>query len=188
MTHGLPDSLAPNHTSLTVPGGFDTEPFFTGEAGLFEVRLGQNGVDDKALLALAAQMRGQGRRVVGHVQIKGEPLGDCHCREMHLIDLASGARVQISENRGSQARGCHLDWSALMQVAGQLEIDLLSRPDVLIINRFGRAEAEGKGMRGAIETALSLDIPVIIGVRSDYAEVWEAFHAGMAQKVSLRAS
>ncbi len=75
-----------------------------------------------------------------------------------------------------------------MQVAGQLESDLLSCPDVLIINRFGRAEAEGKGMRGAIETALTLDIPVIIGVRRDYVEVWETFHGGMAQKVSLRAS
>lgn len=186
MPQVSPNGLIPNRDTSAAPGGFDSEPFFSGAAGLFEVRLGQNGVDDKSLLALAAQLRGQGRRVLGHVQIKGEALGECRCREMHLIDLASGERIRISENRGAQARGCHLDWSALMQIAGQLEADLLSCPDILIINRFGRAEAEGKGMRGAIETALSLDIPVIIGVRRDYAEVWDAFHAGLAKKVTLR--
>jgi len=187
MSHVQPTTALEPHRQLTVPGSFDTEPFFAPDAGLFEIRLGKDGVDDTTLLALAAQLRGQGRHVLGHIQIKGEPLGACSCREMSLIDLASGAHIPISENRGAQARGCHLDWSALMQVAAQTEADLLTGPDILIVNRFGRAEAEGKGMRGAIVKALGLGVPVIVGVRREYGEVWDAFHAGLAQKVLLRA-
>ncbi len=43
MSHIPPSALIQTRTPSMVPGGFDTESFFGGAAGLFEVRLGQNG-------------------------------------------------------------------------------------------------------------------------------------------------
>ena len=164
---------------------FDTEQFFGTDAGLFSVDLGRSGASDQTLRALANQMRYEQRDVLGHIQIKGTANGKCKCREMYLVDLSSGDLVQISENRGNHARGCHLDWSTLADIAMSVEADLSRAPDILIINRFGRAEAAGKGMRPAIEKALSMKIPIIVGVRSGYAEVWQSYHDGLAQSVSF---
>lgn len=167
------------------PDRFDTEQFFGSETGLFAIELGPDKANDQTLLELASQLRSEQRRVLGHIQIKGAAQGACHCREMHLVDLASGLLTRISENRGREARGCHLNWAALTDVAHCVEGNLCSATDILIVNRFGRAEAEGKGMRGVIEKALSMGIPVIVGVRPAYAEVWQAFHCGLARLVAF---
>lgn len=119
------------------------------------------------------------------MQIKGAAQGACRCRELYLVDLAAGTKTGISENRGPQTQGCHLDRAALTRVAQNTEACLEAGADILIVNRFGRAEAEAKGLRGAIEKALGLDIPVIVGVRPDYKEAWQAFHGGLARKASV---
>jgi len=134
---------------------------------------------------LAEQFQDEQRHVLGHIQLKADSLGRCNCREMHLVDLSSGTLTRISENLGSGARGCHLNWAALSEVAQSIEAALSFAPDILIVNRFGRAEAEGKGMRTAIEKALNLGIPVIVGVRPEYVEVWQDFHGGLAKTVSI---
>ncbi|MET0707827.1 MAG: DUF2478 domain-containing protein [Tardiphaga sp.] len=55
--------------------------------------------------------------------------------------------------------------------------------DVLIVNRFGRQEREGKGLSYLVERALSADIPVVIAVPSHgYAE-WIKFADGMSVKL-----
>lgn len=135
---------------------------------------------DQVLSDVATALIGRGLQVAGLIQIRGQSGGDCNCREMHLRDLSSGKLHQISEERGPEARGCHLDWEALMTLAQSVEQNLSDKTDVLIINRFGRSESEGRGFRGAIEKALALGIRVIVAVRGQYAEQWEEFHGGMA--------
>jgi hypothetical protein len=49
-------------------------------------------------------------------------------------------------------------------------------PDLVILNKFGKAEAEeGGGLRGAIVAALEADIPVLIGVAGPYAPALREF-------------
>ena len=147
--------------------------------------LGRDPDADLALLALACAMRIEGLHVEGFVQLRGAKKGDCNCREMHLVDLANDDRVRISEDRGTGAQGCHLDWAALTDIATYLERRIGPRTDFLIINRFGRAEAEGAGMRGVISSALDQGVRVIVGYRPDFAEAWAAFHAGLARNISV---
>ncbi len=135
---------------------------------------------DQVLSDVADALIGRGLRVAGLIQIRGQSGGDCNCREMHLRDLHTGKLHRISEERGPEARGCHLDWEALMTLAQSVEQNLSDETDVLIINRFGRSESEGRGFRGAIEKALSLGIRVIVAVRGQYGEQWGEFHGGMA--------
>ncbi len=184
-----PESFASDRSGhgLNTPGRpvFDTSVFFDTDAGLFGASLGLEDDADEMLLLLAQRLRDDGRHVMGHIQIRGAAQGDCRCRLMHLVDLATGQQRQISENRGPSARGCHLDWSALTEAASAVERALSPDTDLLIVNRFGRAEAEGKGLRGAIEKAIALEVPVLVGVRPTYAEAWAAFHGGMAVPVTL---
>ena len=135
---------------------------------------------DDLLAAVAAELKSRGLKVAGLVQRRGRDNGDCHCRDMHLRDLETGVDFQISEERGSAAQGCHLDWQAIMALALRLEEGLSTKTDVLIINRFGRSESEGRGFRGVIEKAIELNVAVIVAVRSEYAQAWADFHGGMA--------
>ena len=83
---------------------------------------------------------------------------------MVVEDLYSGARALISKDRGNLARGCRLDHDVLSAVMLAVERSLTGNVDLLIINKFGKEEAEGRGFRQAIGMAVEREIPVLIGV------------------------
>lgn len=158
-----------------------SEEALPGIAPILGVRFAVGSPIDAFLSALAEHLRARGLRVAGHVQMRVAPQGNRERSEMRLLDLASGRALPISENRGAGAGGCQLDSRALSAVAQELEQMLPGAADILIVNRFGRSEAEGRGLRGAIEKALHAGIPVIIAYRDAYAEGWHAFHGGLAR-------
>lgn len=151
---------------------------------LISIGFGPGTDIDAILAALGENLSERGLNVAGLIQKRGEPKPDCACREMHLRDLASGKSYLISESRGPEASGCHLDWQALTNLAQALEKDLSETTDVLIINRFGRSESEGRGFRGAIEKAMMLGIQVVVACRDEYGAQWRAFHGGLATECS----
>ncbi len=139
---------------------------------------------DAAISKAAEVIVNAGHSVLGVVQERGKKSADCACREMRLRDLANGKITIISERRGKQARGCHLDRAALLEHAKRFEARILDMPDLVTINRFGRAECEGSGFRSAIELAVTLNIPVLVGVSKSYLDGWNKFHGGMASSIS----
>jgi len=151
---------------------------------LISIGFGPGTDIDAILAALGENLSERGLNVAGLIQKRGAPKPDCACREMHLRDLASGKSYLISESRGPAASGCHLDWQALTNLAQAMEKDLSEATDVLIINRFGRSESEGRGFRGAIEKAMMLGIQVVVACRDEYAPQWRAFHGGLATECS----
>lgn len=102
------------------------------------------------------------------------------CSTMTVVDLASRSRFQISQSLGSQAQGCRLDARGLADMAALLERTLTRDIEVLILNKFGRAEAEGGGLRSAFERAIEFGIPVVTAVRPPYTEAWSHFHGRLA--------
>jgi hypothetical protein len=97
-----------------------------------------------------------------------------------LRDVADGTLMQISQDLGPNARGCRLDPGALAEATRRLETIVEGGADLLILNRFGRSESEGTGLRPIIEGAILAGIPVLIAVRDEYIPAWDAFHEGMA--------
>jgi hypothetical protein len=83
----------------------------------------------------------------------------------------------------SGATGCRLDVGQLLdagvQVAGAIE----AGADLVIVNRFGRQECEGKGLSYLVERALSADIPVVIAVPSHRFADWIRFADGMSVRL-----
>jgi hypothetical protein len=98
------------------------------------------------------------------------------CSEMTVVDLASQTRFRISQDLGSQAVGCRLDARGLTDMAALLDRPPASDVELLILNKFGRAEAEGGGLRPAFARAIDAGIPVVTAVRTTYAEAWSKFH------------
>jgi hypothetical protein len=66
-----------------------------------------------------------------------------------------------------------------MQIAGAID----QGADLLIVNRFGRQEREGKGLSYLVERALSADIPVVIAVPSHRFADWIKFADGMSVRL-----
>ena len=53
--------------------------------------------------------------------------------------------------------------------------------DVLVLNKFGRHEAEGRGFREVIADAVAREIPVIVGLNELNKAAFMEFSGGMAR-------
>jgi len=135
---------------------------------------------DEVLAEVALVLKSNGVTVAGAIQWN-EPVPDRRRCSMTLEDLASGRRILASEDRGPHARGCHLNASALEEAALLAEASIEPSVALVIINRFGKQEAEGRGFRQAIEAAILLDRPVLVGVSEANRMKWESFIGSEAE-------
>ncbi len=99
---------------------------------------------------------------------------------MDLTTLGSSRVFRISQPLGNGLAGCRLHPGALAQCSSFIEAELEEGADLLILNRFGRGESEGRGFRELISRAIELDVPVLIAVRPTYEEAWAEFGAGLS--------
>lgn len=145
---------------------------------------GRGKIDD-LLYALAHDLSECGIRVAGAVQRNVPDKADISC-DMDLQILTGQRTVRISQSLGAHASGCRLDPRALEDAVGEVEASLNAEqpPDLLIVNKFGRQEAEGRGFRSAIGAALVRDVPTLIGVRDGYLIALKNWAGDIAQPVA----
>ena len=123
-----------------------------------------DGLFRDALIAqCAAHLVASGYRLGGVVQSNAHQRGRRRC-DMYVKDLLGGDEIKISLDRGNEARGCHLDPDAFARIDAWIERAVLERVDLLIINKFGKEEVHGRGLRPVIAEALIAEIPLMIGV------------------------
>ena len=128
------------------------------------VVIDDDGLFRDALIAqCAAGLVASGYRLGGVVQSNAHRRGRRRC-DMYVKDLLGGDEVKISLDRGNEARGCRLDPDAFARIDAWIERAVLERVDLLIVNKFGREEAHGRGLRSVIAEALIVEIPLVIGV------------------------
>ncbi|MBR0759991.1 DUF2478 domain-containing protein [Bradyrhizobium sp. vgs-9] len=133
---------------------------------------------DTVLRNFAADLKARGFRVVGMVQA-----GQCADSSLSAVLLHSGETLLLAQDFDPAARGCRLDLARL-QNAGMRIADALSHgADLVIINRFGKRERDGKGLTHLIERALDADIPVVIAVGRDHFADWIKFAGGMSVRL-----
>lgn len=126
------------------------------------VTLQGRGRTDELIAQVADLLAKDDVRLAGTVQSNIERPDRRKC-DMDLAVLPDGPVVRISEDRGDLARGCMLDSGALEQAVMAVE-QRLPGAQVLIINKFGKRESEGKGLAPIIAEALSMGLPVLVGV------------------------
>jgi hypothetical protein len=134
---------------------------------------------DEILRDFAADLNGRGYRAVGLVQ-----LGH-HCVDATLSAMLvhTGEQLPLFQDLGSCSAGCRLDVGQLLGAGQQIASAIDEGADLLIVNRFGRQEREGKGLSYLVERALSADIPVVIAVPSHRFADWIKFADGMSVKL-----
>lgn len=137
------------------------------------------GDTDLILEKLAAGLSARGLNCCGLVQINTERVCDGPC-DMDVQVLPDGPVLRISQNLGPQARGCRLDPAALETAVGLVAAGLSSGADLLIVNKFGKHEAEGRGFRDVIAQAVAMDIPVLVGLNALNQSAFESFAEGLA--------
>lgn len=135
---------------------------------------------DRVLGEFAADLNSQGYRAVGLVQVG--PRGD-QTRGLSARLVHSGEQVSLYQDLGPMAEGCRLDPSRLLDAGARVACALAQGADLLIINRFGQQESEGKGLLHLIVEALSADIPLVIAVPSHRFDAWIKFADGMSVRL-----
>ncbi len=139
------------------------------------------GDTDLLLHSLAERLIANGFRPAGTAQINTKPADAGPC-DMDVIVLPDGPTIRISQTLGPSARGCRLDPDALERAVGLVQAQL-AECDCLIVNKFGKHEAEGRGFRPLIADALALEVPVLVGLNGLNEDAFHAFSGGLAQRL-----
>lgn len=140
------------------------------------------GGTDPLLAEVARQLKLRGLRLCGTVQVNTEREGSPHC-DMDLMVLPDGPAFRISQSRGKWARGCRLDAGSLETAVEHVARSVDHGTDLMIINKFGKHEAEGRGFRSVIASALEHDMPVLVGLNALNREAFDKFSGGLATEL-----
>lgn len=140
------------------------------------------GDTDLLLAGVAEALLADGVRLCGTVQFNTECEGEGPC-DMDVRVLPDGPIIRISQSLGPEARGCRLDPGALETAIAACEVQL-ETADLLIVNKFGKQEALGRGFRTLIAEAMSREVPVLVGLNGLNREAFETFTGGAAEAVA----
>lgn len=143
------------------------------------ITLPGRGETDRLLAAVAARLQGQGVALAGAVQFNLDCGDDC---EMEVQVLPDGPVIGISQKLGPGSQGCRLDAGALEAAVAEVAARMAGAR-LLIVNKFGKHEAEGRGFRGLIGTALEAGMPVLLGVNAMNMKSFQAFAGELAEPI-----
>lgn len=148
---------------------------------LASVMVPGRGATDALLGAVVDRLQADGVRIVGALRAAGEPGGAGHC-DSDLRLLPEGPVVRITQDLGAGSSACRMDAGALEDAVGQALTRLRNEgADLVVLNKFGLSEAEGRGFRALIAEALGRDIPVLTGLSDTHRPAFERYADGMAQ-------
>lgn len=104
-------------------------------------------------------------------------LPDRSCSAGFLRSLGDGERFPIFQDLGPGAKTCHLAGDGAVAAAVTVRRDIAGGCDLVMLNKFGKLEAEGGGLRDAFGAAIEAGIPVLTSVSAKFVAAWESFAA-----------
>lgn len=129
---------------------------------------------DTLLATFASDVICHGYRVGGVVQenIKGR----CDtCQSMRLIDLMTGRAIAISQELGNGAEGCRLNPAGLAEAAVVVSGAVAANVELVVVNKFGKQEFAGGGLRAGIADAVMAGVPLVTAVPERNLDAWLEF-------------
>ena len=129
---------------------------------------------DQLIAGVVQVLEAEGVALCGVLQHEVADTEGC-CASMYLQNISDGACLKLSQDLGSGSQGCRLNPHTLAESSGQLLLEMDKNPDLLVLNRFGKGEAEGHGFRTVLEKAYQRQIPVLVGVKETHRAAWEEF-------------
>jgi hypothetical protein len=158
---------------------------FDAQCDFASVVYGRDDDPDRLFIDFTSDLCRSGVRPVGVIQ-SGR---SCRTAEpkLRVVMLPGGEDFGlVADAENCDAEGCGLDDQRLSELADRLTAAIGDSPDLVVINRFGRAEAEGRGLVKPIAQALKADIPVLIAVPERRFYEWIRFSDGMNVRLQCR--
>ena len=129
----------------------------------------------------------QGHKVAGVIELaSGESGGACGWRAVR--DLSTGAVTSISQNLGRGSTACNLDPSGLIEACAAIERSVAAGADLVIISKFGKLEADRRGLSDAFRAAIDAGLPILTAVSPAMAAGWRLFAGPLSQFIPANAS
>ncbi len=139
---------------------------------------------DGVLRKVVNDLRQKGYRLAGAVRPCSSLFDENRC-DLFLEELSTSTVLPVSQALGTGSQACRLDDAALDAIAERIETSLQDGADILILNKFGKQEAEGRGLRNSIATAVDQGIPVLVGLNPSRVETWNNFCGGASKIFDL---
>ncbi|MFV0282665.1 MAG: DUF2478 domain-containing protein [Castellaniella sp.] len=136
---------------------------------------------DAVMRDYVADLRGRGHTVRGLLMAR-RPDGRLRGGRC-LRDVETGEIFEIFQDLGEGSQACCLDVSCLAAAAGTLRAAIQARPDLVVINRYGRQESEGGGFAQEFLASMVEEIPVLTIVAEEFLEDWRRFTGGMSAEL-----
>jgi nucleoside-triphosphatase THEP1 len=158
---------------------------FDAQCDFASVVYGRDDDPDRLFFDFTDDLYRSGFRPVGVIQ------SGRNCRaedtKLRVVVLPGGETIGLAADKAEcDAGGCRVDDQRLSELAKRLTAAIDDGPDLVVINRFGRAEAEGRGLIKPIAQALKADIPVLIAVPERRFSDWIRFSDGMNVRLPCR--
>jgi Protein of unknown function (DUF2478) len=118
----------------------------------------------------------QGHKVAGVIEL---PAGAQRGRVVR--ELSTGTMTSISQNLGHGSTACNLDSSKLIEVCAAVERSIAAGADVVVLNKFGKLEADRGGLSDAFRAAIAAELPVLTAVAPAMTASWCLFAGSLAQ-------
>jgi len=145
-----------------------------------------NTFDRMALFKFAERLKVNKTRIGGILQTaifdnEGNIAG------LDAIDIATNERLPISRPRGDGTI-CGLDASVLAGTSSIIRNAVDSQLDLIVIEKFGALEQNGKGLVDDILTAIAEDIPLVISMSQSALPAWQALSGGLGDVLAFEES
>lgn len=129
--------------------------------------------------AFVAELKTRGVNVHGLVQEATESHG------MDAIDLQTGGRIPLKRptRYESDNKLCSLSLSQLAEATMVLRRALDEGADVVVVERFGKAERDGGGLADELLALMAGGTPTIVTVPKEEFEAWQRFCGGLGDVV-----
>lgn len=140
------------------------------------------GEANRILAELVQRLHDADLTLAGAVQRNTDQGADCAC-DMDLLVIGDEDQpIRISQSLGAGSSGCRLDSGALELAAGRVAARM-EGAQLVILPKFGKQEAIGRGFRSVIAMAMENEQPVLLHVPRQQRQAFDAFCGDMAQKL-----
>lgn len=135
------------------------------------------------LEGFARILQGQGYLVRGLVQRNAPTAQACACT-MTLVDIHCGQEYRISQDLGAGSTCCRVDTNAVAEASAVLRQALGAELDLMVVNKFGKLEAQGLGLADEMLSAMAQGIPLLTSVEPQVLDRWRDFTGGIAAELA----
>ena len=118
-------------------------------------------------------------RIAG-VIAEGHGLPDRACSAGYFRIIGSGERFPIFQDQGPGSVSCHIEGSGALTAAQAVQRDIAAGCDLVVLNKFGKLEAAGEGLRDAFNAAIEAHIPILTSVSPALDEPWTRFAGSLS--------